>query len=70
MLAPQPLGQGRPSGGAPTGNIRQEAYKQRMQNFSTSSSDRDLANLDAAQALKAMMTSGVSTLSLITMLKF
>ncbi|XP_060564617.1 5'-3' exoribonuclease 2-like isoform X3 [Ruditapes philippinarum] len=57
MLAPQPLGRGRPGVGAPSGNVRQEAYQQRMQNFSTSSSDRDLANLDAAQALKAMMNS-------------
>ncbi|XP_045174947.2 5'-3' exoribonuclease 2-like isoform X2 [Mercenaria mercenaria] len=58
MLAPQPLGRGRPGLGAPSGNVRQEAYQQRMQNFSTSSTDRDLSNLDAAQALKSMMHSG------------
>ncbi|XP_052767094.1 5'-3' exoribonuclease 2-like isoform X2 [Mya arenaria] len=60
MLAPRPLGRdggggrGRPGLGS-SGNVRQEAYQQRMQGFSTSSTDRDLANLDAAQALKAMM---------------
>ncbi|KAL4237918.1 5'-3' exoribonuclease 2 [Mactra antiquata] len=74
MLTPQPLGRGGGGGrgrgrpgfgsggiGAPTGNVRQEAYQQRTQNYSTTSStDRDLANLDAAQALKSMMNSGES----------
>ena len=66
-MAPQPLGgagRGRPGLGTSGGNIRQEAYQQRMQGSSGSmgsSTDRDLANLDAATALKAMMNSEVST---------
>lgn len=67
MLTPQALGggRGRPGFGSGSHNVRQEAYQQRMQNYSTSSlpsqTDRDMANLDAAQALKAMMKSPVST---------
>lgn len=57
MLTPQALGRGRPGLGSAPSNVRQEAYQQRMQNFSTSATDRNLSNLDAAQALKAMMTS-------------
>ncbi|XP_052269365.1 5'-3' exoribonuclease 2-like isoform X3 [Dreissena polymorpha] len=48
-------GPGRPGLGSTGAAIRQEAYEHRMQKFSTSNSDRDMANLDAAQALKAMM---------------
>jgi len=65
MLTPRPLGGGggpargggRPGFGSAGGNVRQEVYQQRM--GLATSTDRDLANLDAAQALKAMMNSGV-----------
>ena len=56
MFAPTALGGGnRP--GAMT-NIRQEAANMRMQNYSSSSTERNLSNINPADALKSMMRNG------------
>ena len=56
MFSPTALGRG--NSPATLTNVRQEAANMRRQNYSSSSSDRNYSNMNAADALKAMMRTG------------